>query len=69
MAGRQQKAIPSRPITTSLSAGAFARLEYLAKMGMHGGDTPPEVARFLIGEGLTRLWMQGKIPDDLPISE
>jgi hypothetical protein len=66
MAGRQQKAVPSRQIVTTISAGAHARLEYLAKMGMHGGDTPPEVARFLIGDGLARLWREGKIPDDLP---
>lgn len=64
--GRQKKATPSRTIETTISAGAYARLDFLAKMGMHGGDTPPEVARFLIGEGLARLWREGKIPDDLP---
>ena len=44
------------------AASTYARLQYLAKLGMHG-DSAPEVARFLISEGLTRLWMEGKIPD------
>lgn len=65
MAGRKEKTNPSRQVTTTLSAGAFARLEYLAEMGMHGGDTPPEVARFLISESLASLWREGKIPDNL----
>jgi hypothetical protein len=37
-------------------------------MGMYGA-TPTDVARFLIGEGLSRLWREGKIPDNLPIND
>jgi hypothetical protein len=63
--GRPKKDIPSRPIETSIPGNAYARLEYLARLGMHG-DSPTEVARFLISDGLTQLWREGKIPDDLP---
>lgn len=66
--GRPPKDDKAPPIQPALPAGTRARLEYLAKMGMHG-DTPTEVARFLICEGVTRLWREGKIPDKVPASK
>lgn len=62
MAGPRGRPKKPEPSQVSIPASTYARLQYLAKLGMHG-DSAPEVARFLISEGLTRLWMEGKIPD------
>jgi hypothetical protein len=61
---RPTNANQGRKVEPTIPAGAYARLEHLAKMGMHGGN-PTEVARFLIVESLTQLWREGKIPDKI----
>lgn len=61
---RPPNATQGRKVEPTIPAGAYARLEYLAKMGIHGGN-PTEVARYLIVESLTTLWREDKFPDDL----
>jgi hypothetical protein len=62
---RPKKDVPSRPVDFLIPGNAYARLEFLARLGMHG-DSPTDVARFLISDGLAKLWREGKIPDELP---
>ena len=53
---------PTRKVEPTIPAAAYARLEYLVKVGLHG-STPTDVARTLILNALQDLWRENKLPD------
>jgi hypothetical protein len=61
---RQANPTPPRKVEPKIPVTAYARLEYLVKIGFHG-NTPTEVARTLLLRALEDLWREGKIPDEL----
>jgi hypothetical protein len=62
---RQPNTTQGRKVEPTIPAGAFARLEYLAKKGMLGG-TVTDVARTLLIQSLRDLTRDGVLPAELP---
>ena len=63
--GRTANATQSRKVEPTIPVGAYERLEYLAKRGMHGSN-PTEVARYLLIQSLNDLTRDGILPPELP---
>lgn len=62
---RQPNTTQSRKVEPTIPAGAYARLEYLAKQGMLGA-TATDVARTLLIQSLRDLTRDNILPQDLP---
>lgn len=62
MAGRPKNEVPGKKVEPTLSADAYACLELLAGMGGRYGNSPAEVARYLITREIDDLTRLGVLP-------